>query len=103
MRISLAPLAIGLWCALFAQPASAKHRAGSQRAMPALLAASDEVIPASSSCNGLFGGESPARVKDLLAMELTTLSRGRNVVTGHCDPADASERPMRDLDHARLR
>ena len=95
MKISLALLAVAMWCALFVQPASAKptkiDRAGSQRAMTALLAASDEVIPASSSCHGLFGGESPARVKDLLAMELATLSRGRNVMTGHCDPAEAGD------------
>ena len=95
MKISLALFAVVLCCGLCSQPVAAKptkiDRAASQRAMTALLAASDEVIPASSSCHGLFGGESPARVKDLLAMELTTLSRGRNVVTGHCDPADAGD------------
>lgn len=95
MKFLPALLTAALSCCVISQPADAKSakidRAGSQRAMTALLAASDEVIPASSSCHGLFGGESPARVKDLLAMELATLSRGRNVVTGHCDPADAGD------------
>ena len=94
--------AVGLAVCLLSQPVGAKpakvDRASSQRAMSALLAASDDVIPETSSCHGLFGGGSPGRVRDLVAMEFATLSRGRNVVIGHCD-ADEDGRCSVSITH----
>jgi len=62
-----------------------------QRALALLLMSSAELIPAESSCQGIYGGEVPPKLKDLLAMELASLSRGKNSVTGTCGRGD----PMR--------
>jgi hypothetical protein len=65
----------------------------SQKAVSALLAVSDEPIPAGSTCHGVFGGEGPPRVRDLLAMELATFSRGKNTLVGACK-VGATGRPQ---------
>ena len=65
----------------------------SQKAVSALLAASDEPIPSESTCHGVFGGEGPPRVRDLLAMELATFSRGKNTLVGTCK-AGGTGRPQ---------
>ncbi len=56
----------------------------SQRAITLLLAASEDVIPADSTCHGIFGGGNPGRMRDLVAMELATFARGDNTLEGGC-------------------
>jgi hypothetical protein len=56
-----------------------------QKALTFLLASSEEEIPAGSSCHGLFGQDGPPRVRDLMAMELSSLFRGNNSIAGKCD------------------
>ena len=80
--------------ALFARSAEATKSLksdsdASQRAVSSLLAAADEVIPAASTCHGAFGGSGPAKVRDLLAMELATFSRGTNTFVGACKASTA--------------
>ena len=74
---------------LLAVPAVAKkkpgpHPADTQKALNFLLAIANQPIPATSSCYGSFGGDEPPKVKDLLAMELASFSRGQNSVSGKC-------------------
>jgi hypothetical protein len=83
--LALAILATGL----SAMPATAKKKPGpnpadTQRAITLLLAMAEEPIPSSSSCYGRYGGDGPPKVKDMLGMELASLSRGQNKVAGHC-------------------
>lgn len=52
--------------------------------LKALLQSSDQLIPAGSSCDGKYGNQGPTRVRDLLAMELAYLYRGKNVIKGEC-------------------
>jgi hypothetical protein len=80
--------------ALLAHSAEAKNSLksnsdASQRAISSLLAVSDEVIPTASTCHGAFGGSGPAKVRDLLAMELATFSRGTNTLVGACKASTA--------------
>ncbi len=60
----------------------------SQQAIAFLLSSSAEQIPVNSSCHGIYGGEVPPKIKDLLAMELATLSRGKNSVLGTCNQSN---------------
>ena len=55
-------------------------------ALRALLSMSNERIVPSSSCDGLYNDDrSPAKVKDLLAIQLAfTDSRAKNTVVGSC-------------------
>jgi hypothetical protein len=74
---------------LIAIPAMAKkkpgpHPADTQKALTFLLAMSEQAIPLTSSCYGSFGVDRPPKVKDLLAMEFASLSRGQNHVLGKC-------------------
>jgi len=48
-----------------------------QKALTYLLTISDELIPPASSWKGSYGQAGQARVKDLLAMELSSLWGGR--------------------------
>jgi hypothetical protein len=87
---SIAPiLAALLFTLCLASTATAKkslkgNGEASGRAITALLASSEEVIPVESTCHGAFGGSGPAKVHDLLGMELATLSRGTNTMSGAC-------------------
>ncbi|MFC4161369.1 hypothetical protein [Chitinimonas lacunae] len=56
----------------------------SVEALRHLLAAANETVPAKSGCEGLYGQKGPAKVKDLLAMQLGYLYRGDNTVAGLC-------------------
>jgi hypothetical protein len=58
-----------------------------RRALGFLLAVSEQVIPSASSCNGSFGQAGHPRVKDLLAMELSSLAGGKNSIVGTCQAA----------------
>jgi hypothetical protein len=58
--------------------------AATAQALGALLAASNAVIPASSSCQGHYGQTGKATVKDLLAVQLAYLYSGNNVIQGNC-------------------
>lgn len=49
-----------------------------------LLAASTMTIPPQSSCQGDYGQQGKPKVKDVLAMELAYLNRGRNTIIGKC-------------------
>src|SRR5579863_2716950 len=55
-----------------------------QKALTYLLTVSDELIPLASSCKGSYGQAGQARVKDLLAMELSSLWGGKNSIVGKC-------------------
>jgi hypothetical protein len=55
-----------------------------QKALTYLLTISDELIPPASSCHGSFGQKGQVRVKDLLAMELSSLWGGKNLIVGKC-------------------
>lgn len=55
-----------------------------QRALRYLLAASEITIPRSSSCQGSFGYPPPPHIKDLVSMELASMSGGENGVRGKC-------------------
>ena len=55
-----------------------------QKALTYLLTISDELIPPASSCKGSYGQAGQARVKDLLAMELSSLWGGKNSIVGKC-------------------
>ena len=55
-----------------------------RRALSFLLAISDGMIPFASSCSGSYGQDGQARVKDLLAMELSSLVGGKNSLVGSC-------------------
>jgi hypothetical protein len=66
---------------------AATHAAGpvaTSKALNALLAVSNDVIPQSSSCHGDYGQEGAATVKDLLAMQLAYLYSGKNTIKGDC-------------------
>ena len=94
MKLSSFQIGILVVTALLASDAAAKKslKAGtdaSQMAVALLLSVSDEIIPPHSSCHGIFGGDGPPRVRDLLAMELATFSRGKNTLAGTCK-ADAA-------------
>jgi hypothetical protein len=54
------------------------------KALNALLAASNNAIPESSTCYGSYGQEGAATVKDLVAMQLAYLYSGKNTIKGHC-------------------
>jgi hypothetical protein len=53
-------------------------------ALVALLAAANEAIPANSSCAGAYGQPGRATIKDLLSVQLASLYRGDNTVSGRC-------------------
>jgi|CXWL01.1.fsa_nt_gi hypothetical protein len=56
----------------------------SSKALGLLLAASNSLIPESSSCQGNYGQTGKATVKDLLAIQLAYLYAGKNVIQGNC-------------------
>ena len=56
----------------------------SSKALGALLAASNTLIPESSSCQGNYGQSGKAAVKDLLAIQLAYLYSGKNAIQGNC-------------------
>jgi hypothetical protein len=49
-----------------------------------LLAASTMTIPSQSSCQGDYRQQGKPKVKDVLAMELAYLNRGKNTIAGKC-------------------
>lgn len=53
-----------------------------QIVLRALLSASNEVIPAGSSCKGNYGQLGQARLKDLLSAQLAYLYQGDNKIIG---------------------
>lgn len=53
-------------------------------ALRALFAAANDTIPAKTSCDGIYGQKGPAKVRDLLAMQMAYLHNGDNVVGGEC-------------------
>ncbi len=55
-----------------------------RKALSALLAASNAVIPAASTCHGSYGQEGKATVKDLVAMQLAYIHSGTSVIDGRC-------------------
>ncbi len=92
MKIPLVRAAALVALALLAQGADARkglkaESDASQRAVSLLLAIADEPIPTGSSCQGRFGNDGPPRVRDLVAMELATFSRGKNTLVGRCTGA----------------
>ena len=52
--------------------------------LKALFESADQVIPTGSSCSGTYGNQGPAKVADLLAMQLAYFYRGKNVIKGAC-------------------
>ncbi len=76
--------------AAFGPPLDSTHKKpkpnseDTQKVLTVLLASSEEEIPEASTCNGRFGQTGRARMKDLLAMELASLSGGSNSVAGTC-------------------
>ena len=63
---------------------SAIDPAATGKALSALLTISGENIPESSSCQGNYGQQGKATVRDLLAMQLAYLYTGKNIIQGHC-------------------
>ena len=57
------------------------------RALNALFAASNEIIPPTSSCQGHYVKRGQPRIRDLLSSHFAYFRRGESVVTGQCDGA----------------
>lgn len=94
MRKSIVFLMVSIVAASYAcaqiSPRKPKQKlVNTQKALTFLLASSAEEIPAGSSCHGLFGQDGPPRIKDLMAMELSSLFRGNNSIVGNCDREDS--------------
>lgn len=53
-------------------------------ALAFLLAASNDAIPAKSSCNGNYGQSGTATIKDLLSTQFAYMYQGKSVVKGKC-------------------
>lgn len=69
--------------ALVLQPTQAQPEPAT-RALRALLAISNAVIPETSTCSADYGQEGQATVKDLLAIQLANLDHGKNTIQGRC-------------------
>lgn len=63
---------------------NAADPARTRPALTFLLGASNEPIPPKSSCHGDYGQSGPARVKDLLSMQLAYVYQGSSVIKGSC-------------------
>ena len=91
MLAVLGVFAVGAVCTHSARAASSNaDPVATQKALSALLAASNDLIPRSSSCHGDFGQPGKAKVKDLVAMRLAYLYTGSNVIEGSCTPKECS-------------
>ncbi|MDR2208180.1 MAG: hypothetical protein LBE22_04320 [Azoarcus sp.] len=65
-------------------------------ALRVLFAVSSTKIPASSTCQGLYGQTGSAAVKDMLAMVLGYLNSGNNVIQGNCHAGQCAVRITHD-------
>ncbi len=79
-----------------AVPVWANDSDDATRAMRALLALSNEVIPKRSTCYGNYGQRGAATVKDVLAAQLGNLSPGKNLIRGECTNGRCSVRITHD-------
>lgn len=57
---------------------------GTGKVLRALLTISNEAIPGTSSCQGNYGQQGKAMVKDLIAVQLAYLYSGENTIQGNC-------------------
>lgn len=64
--------------------ADCEYRNNTAAALRALLAASNQIIPKTSSCYGTYFAGKPATVKDLVSVQLANLRAGENVISGSC-------------------
>ncbi|HEY9097264.1 MAG TPA: hypothetical protein VIN38_00190 [Thiobacillus sp.] len=64
--------------------ADSGHPNDTAAALQALLAASNQTIPESSTCHGTYFPGRQATVKDLVAVQLAYLQSGDNVISGSC-------------------
>lgn len=64
--------------------ADSGHPQNTATALRALLAASNQAIPTSSTCHGTYFPGRQATVKDLVAVQLAYLQSGENVISGLC-------------------
>ncbi|MDR0777607.1 MAG: hypothetical protein LBE81_13370 [Azonexus sp.] len=60
-------------------------------ALRALFAVSNAELPARSSCQGHYGPQK-ATVKDMLAMWMSNLNHGKNVIKGNCQSGQCAVR-----------
>ena len=75
-------------------------------AWAALLRAAHVVVPAGSGCEGDYGQKGPARLGDVLAMQLAYMHAGDNSVVGRCDAqgcrVELNRRAGEDVSSARI-
>jgi hypothetical protein len=74
-----------------AAPKKKSNIAETQRALTYLLSAAEEKIPPASSCYGSFGQSGQPAIKDLIAMELSSLWAGKNLIVGACTNSGATQ------------
>jgi hypothetical protein len=55
-----------------------------EKALFALLAASNDTVTPGSSCDAPYGQQGPARVVDIVATALSVFHRGNNTIVGSC-------------------
>jgi hypothetical protein len=59
-----------------------------EKALFALLAASNNTVRPGSSCDSPYGQQGPARVVDIVATALSVFHRGKNTIVGSCSGQD---------------
>ena len=90
LALTSAALALSLWPASSVQSTDGPDPRGTAVALRLLLSASNESIPQGSTCFGAYGQSGEPRVRDLLAVELASLYKGVNVISGSCTPVACS-------------
>jgi hypothetical protein len=66
-------------------------------AIAILIDAAHEKIPPGNSCHGRYGNQGDPTINGLIAMELSYLHRGRNIITGACSSGAITKCQVRIL------